>query len=410
MDNMKQAIEDVTEWLEKRECLFFVGNGLSMVEKRPVPEIPSSAELITRFRELVPDIPKNEDLDLAATKVVRTNGVPALAKVLVELCGNDREPGDGHRALAAVHPDLVITTNYDTLIESAMRKRGSTPTVMMNDSDLRYITERQPSVIKLHGDVEVIERHLQEAKEGRIPDDQLRESFILDYIQYDRFSKTRPLLALQIQLWWGLRHMVILGQSFDEPHVHQMLKEFQRSFHASPFIRQLPEICWIGRYEETAPSRVLHPMAGIRYVQGDLMEFLNGVAERRRKLALEDRGNLKDRIDIIITAGGPTFMANCCAGLIAGDVPVGLFRWKTEQTHHPKIDVAMQELQSLYCLVPSYGIDTATVSYGAALRECVKLHMRNALDNTDGWITQEKAIQRWREYLRGSEHARRTDG
>jgi hypothetical protein len=48
---------------------------------------------------------------------------------------------------------LIVTTNYDDLLEQALRAEGKNPTVVRRESDMALVNGSQCTVIKLHGDL-----------------------------------------------------------------------------------------------------------------------------------------------------------------------------------------------------------------------------------------------------------------
>jgi hypothetical protein len=70
-----------------------------------------------------------------------------------------REPSPILRALARLDFPLVITTNYDQLLERALREAGKAPRVSVYKpepevtTDFRNATAQSPVIYKLHGDI-----------------------------------------------------------------------------------------------------------------------------------------------------------------------------------------------------------------------------------------------------------------
>ncbi len=71
-----------------------------------------------------------------------------------------REPGDSHREIARLVADgyvqIVVTTNFDRLLEDALRDVGITPTVVTTTEELRRRGPREQVrgcfLLKVHGD------------------------------------------------------------------------------------------------------------------------------------------------------------------------------------------------------------------------------------------------------------------
>jgi NAD-dependent SIR2 family protein deacetylase len=70
-----------------------------------------------------------------------------------------KTPTEAHRAIARLVRDdfirVIITTNFDRLLENALRELGVEPTVIKSDDDLKGaipLTHSRCFVLKLHGD------------------------------------------------------------------------------------------------------------------------------------------------------------------------------------------------------------------------------------------------------------------
>lgn len=136
----------VAEDLEKGEIVPFLGAGASLTKgdseaTQSSEELPTGRELALRLAEIA-EIPK-EDLDVVDLTEVAScfealASRPLLEEELERLFSRKRNPGAIHRFLAAVPaPLLIVTTNYDTLIEDAFREQGREFLVVMTQSENR---------------------------------------------------------------------------------------------------------------------------------------------------------------------------------------------------------------------------------------------------------------------------------
>ncbi|MGN6188915.1 MAG: SIR2 family NAD-dependent protein deacylase [Conexibacter sp.] len=82
-----------------------------------------------------------------------------LVKAIAQQVEDGKRPSSALQALAELDLPLVITTNYDTLLEQALRQAGKEPRVSIRsmhgnlDAYLADLDPKRPIVVKLHGDI-----------------------------------------------------------------------------------------------------------------------------------------------------------------------------------------------------------------------------------------------------------------
>jgi len=142
----------LTQELRKRRLVLFIGAGVSKDAGLPLWN-----ELVTPLRESLA-LPPSTDAIEVAQRYVNAHGRLALVKYLEVTLGRCEVPGPMHDALAQLPVSVVVTTNYDQLLERAFERRGDQPVVIARDSDLTHLIKdpsihdhRRPVVVKLHG-------------------------------------------------------------------------------------------------------------------------------------------------------------------------------------------------------------------------------------------------------------------
>lgn len=145
-------LELLSEELRQRTLALFVGAGVSKDAGLPLWN-----ELVAPLRESLA-LPCTADAPDVAQHYVDAHGRLALLKYLAVTLGCVQTPGRMHEVLADLPVSIVVTTNYDQLMERALARRGEPPVVIARDSQvddaLRGASiERQyrPVVVKLHG-------------------------------------------------------------------------------------------------------------------------------------------------------------------------------------------------------------------------------------------------------------------
>lgn len=125
-------------------------------------------------------------------------------------------PGRNHEILARLPIDTYWTTNYDKLIETALRDAKKKVDVKYRDSQLPNSTPRRDAVVyKMHGDVE----HSNDA--------------VLTRDDYESYAKKSPgfLNALAGDLTG--KTFLFLGFSFSDPNMEHVLSEVRQRYHAA---------------------------------------------------------------------------------------------------------------------------------------------------------------------------------
>jgi hypothetical protein len=139
-------------------------------------------------------------------------------------------PGDNHQILARLPINTYWTTNYDKLIETALRSAKKRVDVKYMDSQLPNSTPRRDAVVyKMHGDVE----HSNEA--------------VLTRDDYESYSRNSPgfLNALAGDLTG--KTFLFVGFSFSDPNLEHVLSEVRQRYHGA----QREHFCLLRRPKAT---------------------------------------------------------------------------------------------------------------------------------------------------------------
>jgi hypothetical protein len=188
-----EAVELVTSRLvpalQEHRGVVFIGAGLSQGAG-----LDAWHPLIERLAAgLNYTIPQQFDLDLSlqlAQWYAEEHGRDALTDLIRQLYGGHGESLGhpevrstlAHYLLLALPLSLVVTTNYDSLLERTLRALRRDPQVIVESSHVVQLGRGDPlSVVKFHGD----------AESGR--------NIILTERDYDTFFQTHPVLSLLLE-------------------------------------------------------------------------------------------------------------------------------------------------------------------------------------------------------------------
>jgi hypothetical protein len=151
---------------------FLLGSGVSRDAGVPTGGEVLSLAVADLYRLEHSDDPDASDEKVATWAEETGHASLSYSEVLERLCPDpadrqsylekyfkEKHPSETHRLLAQLAADglahIFVTTNFDRLLEDALRDVGVTPVVITADDDLRRATEREHArcyVLKVHGD------------------------------------------------------------------------------------------------------------------------------------------------------------------------------------------------------------------------------------------------------------------
>lgn len=166
------ALEFIGEAINRQQCILFLGAGVHA----PPPdgsgfEYPSHlrppvgsqlSKLLAERCQLSRHAPDEDPENLQRVSLFYeiTRNRAQLVESVVEAVHAGKQPSPMLRALAELDFPLIITTNYDQLLEQALRDVDKqprqmvyTPSELVPTPDRRDQTVMSPIVVKLHGDV-----------------------------------------------------------------------------------------------------------------------------------------------------------------------------------------------------------------------------------------------------------------
>jgi hypothetical protein len=244
---------DLVEAVNRRDIVLVVGAGVSMNSKNSDGDSPPGwKELIRRLSEVAAgstavdgQLQKQLDSDAlldAAERVVakaQLNGrVRDIQKSLKDLTdgvvGKSFEPNDWHNAILMLEPRVIVTTNYDRLIERAC-KSGFQVHTHNSDTVGQEVRRGDPVLVKIHGSVDDLEKIVLTQSDyarlhvaGRHTLDVLQALFLTRVVLFVGYSMSDPDIRLLLQNTVGGRNQApshyMLTSELDE-FQKQMLQD-----------------------------------------------------------------------------------------------------------------------------------------------------------------------------------------
>jgi hypothetical protein len=207
---------DLKDNLNKGNVVAFVGAGLSIGAG-----LPGWHKLISELAQRIGyELPPaqwatGEALIDAAQAYINEQGLHTLVMFLKDqLDTTYKSPTAAHQALARLPISLVLTANYDDLLERTYRDVGKRVHSVVRDRDIPFM-RREPdavNIVKLYGDLDQ-------------PD-----TIVLARQQYEAFFLQRPQMIKLLETELGRSDVLYLGWSHSDPHFNLVFGELLNRF------------------------------------------------------------------------------------------------------------------------------------------------------------------------------------
>ncbi len=216
--------QELVEQMQRNNVILFAGAGISMGEGG----LPSGHQLA---QELAQRGDLGEVTCMSLPEVAQRYELKRGHQSLIEYISRTIDepqyaPLRTHELIAALSFNKIITTNWDNLLEQAIRGRGKGLVQVVRDSDIGFLDEPKVGLIKLHGSI------------GQ------KDSIIVtgdDY--YDMFARL-PDVATLVQSYFATKTILFLGYGLGD-------EDFKRLYYE--VVRH------IGRHKRRAYAVQLHP-------------------------------------------------------------------------------------------------------------------------------------------------------
>lgn len=150
---IQEFIEAFSKEIEENNAAIFAGAGLSV----PAGFVDWATLIEPLAREIGLDVTREDNLVAVAQYHYNEHGNnrARLNQVIVNQFSDSASITDNHRILARLPISTYWTTNYDKLLETALRQADKIPDVKHTQQQLAVTVPRRDAVVyKMHGDVE----------------------------------------------------------------------------------------------------------------------------------------------------------------------------------------------------------------------------------------------------------------
>ena len=203
---IKEFVNDLTE----NNAAIFAGAGMSKA-----CGYVSWPELLRDIaEELELSVDKEHDLiSLAQYHVNERGGKAGITKKILQEFSEQAEPSENHEILARLPISTYWTTNYDKLIEDALKRNLKIVDTKYTETQLTWSKPKRDAVVyKMHGDVE----H--------------PENAILTKQQYEYYYKTHEHFITQLSSDLISKTFLFIGFSFTDPNLDYVLSRLNTQF------------------------------------------------------------------------------------------------------------------------------------------------------------------------------------
>ena len=206
-------IKTIKQAIEEDRLAIFVGAGVSKSSDTDYTSLPLWGDLIS---ELKSDLVITEELDYLklAQLYYLEFGEQKYNQVLKKYFPEDIAPSSLHSTILKINPRVIITTNWDCIIENAIEQEGYLYDTICTDKDLVNSTS-QNKFIKIHGD---FKNHNIVFKED-------------DYLNY---SRNFPLIESYIKSVFSTHTVLFLGYSYNDTNLKHIMKWIQSHSSSAP--------------------------------------------------------------------------------------------------------------------------------------------------------------------------------
>ena len=189
--------------LREQNAAIFAGAGLSI----PAGMVDWRGLLRGIAQEVGLDVDREHDLiAVAQYHVNERGGRHRINQALVSEFAERASLSENHRLLAVLPISTYWTTNYDTLIERALRDAHKRPDVKATVESLAVTLPRRDAIVyKMHGDVSQPDRA------------------IVTRDDYEAYNETRRLFSVALQGDLVSKTFLFVGFSFNDPNLNYVL-------------------------------------------------------------------------------------------------------------------------------------------------------------------------------------------
>lgn len=206
--NIAEFLKTYKTAIEESNAAIFAGAGLS----KPAGFVDWKELLRDIAEEINLNIDIESDLIAVAQYHVNENGGNRgrVNQTLIDEFTKDAEITENHKILSRLPINTYWTTNYDTLIEDALKSEGKRVDAKITIENLAITkTNSDAKIYKMHGDIS------------------LAHEAVLTKDDYENYNNKRQLFTTALQGDLVSKTMLFIGFSFDDPNLEYILSRIR---------------------------------------------------------------------------------------------------------------------------------------------------------------------------------------
>lgn len=207
MSDITRFVDIYAEAIRDENAAIFAGAGLSI----PAGLVDWSALMRDIARDVGLSVDKETDLlSVAQFHVNERGGRHGINQALITEFAERSKLTTNHEILAALPIRTYWTTNYDTLLEEALRRARKRVDVKTTENSLATTLPRRDAVVyKMHGDIA------------------LADQAVITRDDYEAYSTTRSLFGTALQGDLISKTFLFIGFSFSDPNLSYLLSRIR---------------------------------------------------------------------------------------------------------------------------------------------------------------------------------------
>lgn len=213
MATNKTYIQNIIAANDDNSLAIFVGAGISKTSDTKSFKLPLWSDLIEKFKKELNVLSETDYLKIAQLYYLAF-GEFAYYKKIKKYFPDYITPSNIHKLIFEINPHIIITTNWDNILERAIEENAYIYDLVCSDKDLVKST-LQNKLIKMHGD---FKNHNIVFKED-------------DYINYQH---NFPLIENYVKSILSTHTVLFLGYSYSDMDLKQIVKWIQNHSSVRP--------------------------------------------------------------------------------------------------------------------------------------------------------------------------------
>ncbi|QRG79212.1 SIR2 family protein [Citrobacter sp. R56] len=206
-------IDTILNAIDEDSLAIFVGAGVSKCSENKTIKLPSWGDLIDELKSEL-----NIDYEIDYLKVAQLYflefGEHLYYKKIKSFFSNNTPPSKVHKLIFEINPHVVITTNWDCILENTTLDNAFIYSIVASDKDLMK-SSLDKKLIKMHGDF-------------------LNHNIVFKEDDYINYEFNFPLISNYIKSILSTHTILFLGYSYNDFDIKQIIKWTQNHSNIRP--------------------------------------------------------------------------------------------------------------------------------------------------------------------------------